>query len=362
MPKTSPTLVVHGVLNPRAVSQVILLERTLTGTVSISDTVFDVLDPIVSAGGIAVSGATVEVVDSTGKAVRGVEDRTVTPNGEGAGVYRVPIPGNALVLGAAYQLRVRTLQGEELTATTRIPGGPASPSGGITRVFNRDHDMLGVQWNAAPGARTYAVRIESPFGPFFLFTDSVSFRTTGDLRNLFSGSLEHVFVPGFRQDMLVAAVDANFYDYYRTNNDPFTGAGIISRVTGGLGLFGSMTTVSSGTISVTADQTEPIEGRFRLTPASVDQNTPTTLTLYVESPPARADQPAALSGHYLLGGSPVRGDGIVGTLRGPDVSLALLANQLSGDTVDVFVGELTGDTLRGAYQKGGRSAVFVRSP
>ncbi len=71
-------------------------------------------------------------------------------------------------------------------------------------------------------------------------------------------------MPGFHQDILVAAVDSNFYDYYRTNNDPFTGAGIISRINGGLGLFGSLVTLTNGTLTVIADQTEPIEGRFRI--------------------------------------------------------------------------------------------------
>ena len=59
---------------------------------------------------------------------------------------------------------------------------------------------------------------------------AISSRTTSSISSF----------PGFRQDVLVAAVDSNFYDYYRTNNDPFTGAGIISRLTGGLGLFGSL--------------------------------------------------------------------------------------------------------------------------
>jgi hypothetical protein len=162
--------------------------------------------------------------------------------------------------------------------------------------------------------------------------------------------------------MLVAAIDSNFYDYYRTQNDPFTGSGIISRVTGGLGMFGALVTINTGTVTVTADQTEPIEGRFRLTPTSTDLTVPTQFTLYIESPAAKADAPAALSGRYVLGNSTTRGDGILGTQLGPDVSIVLLNAQLAGDTVDVFTGELAGDTLRGAYQKKGTHAVFVRTP
>src|SRR4029079_6350333 len=194
----------------------------------IPDTSFDSADPIVSAGGIPISGAIAEIIDSTGRVFRGVEDRTVNQNGKGAGVYRFPIAGNALVLGARYQLHVRTPTNEELTAFTRVPRPTTRLFGGVTRTFNRDHDGLFTQVNRAPLARSYAVRIESPFGPFFLFTDSLAFRITGDLRNLFAENFQRVLVPGFRQDAIIAAVDSNFYDYYRTNNDPFTRAGIIT--------------------------------------------------------------------------------------------------------------------------------------
>ncbi|MGH7616153.1 MAG: DUF4249 family protein [Gemmatimonadaceae bacterium] len=363
IPKTTATVVVHGVLNPSAPNQVILVERTLTGAVQIPDTTFDASDPIVSAGGVAVSNATVEIIDSSGRVTQGVEDRSVPANnGKGAGVYRVPIPGPGIVLGARYRLHIHTAEGEDVTASTLVPRPATRLSNGLTRTFNRDHDFIVAGWGAAPLTRAYAVRIESPFGPFFLFTDSLTFRTNGDLRNLFSSDLQRVFIPGFHQDMLIAAVDSNFYDYYRTNNDPFTGAGIISRINGGLGMFAALVTLNTGTITVTADQTEPIEARFRLAPTSNDPSIPTQLTLYIESPPAKADAPAALSGRYQLGNSTTRGDGIIGQLRGPDVSLALLSGQLAGDTVDVFIGELAGDTLRGTYQKLRTPALFIRAP
>jgi hypothetical protein len=363
VPRTRPSVVVHGVLNPSAANQVILVEKTLTGAIDIPDTSFDASSPIASAGGIPIGGATVEIIDSAGRVTRGIEDGTIaTFPPRSTGVYRVPLAGTSLVLGARYQLHIHTPDGADVTASTRIPKPSVRVGGGLTRIFNRDHDMIATQWPAAAATRAYAVRIESPFGPFFLFTDSLSFRTTGDLRNLFSSDLERVFIPGFRQDIMVAAIDSNFYDYYRTNNDPFTGAGIISRVNGGLGMFGALVSINTGTITVTADQTLPIEGRFRLTPTTSDVTTPTQFTLYVESPAAKADAPAALSGRYLLGNSTTRGDGIVGQLRGPDVNLVLLNGQLAGDTVDVFIGELAGDTLRGSYQKLGTKAVFIRTP
>lgn len=360
IPSTAPKVVVHSVLNPLANEQVVLVERTLTGSVTIPDTVFDALDPIFTGGGIPVNGAIVEIIDSTGRVYRGVEDKRADEESRGTGVYRVPLRGNAIVLGGRYELRVRTTENEELRAFTRVPRPASRFLGGLTRTFNRDHDILIAQWARVPSARSYAVRIESPYGPFFMFTDSTAFRITGDLRNLFAGELQRVFIPGFRQDMTIAAVDSNFYDYYRTGNDPFTGAGIISRVEGGLGMFGSIAQLTTGTVTVVADQTQPVEGRFRLVPQTFDPEIPTQVTLYVESEAARSDLPTALSGRYLLGGSTTRGDGLLGKMIGQRLWLALIANQLAGDTTDVFEGELVGDTLRGAYWKRGTEATFVR--
>jgi len=362
IPKTTPTIVVHSVLNPLFAEQIVLVERTLTGSVNIPDTNYDAADPILSGGGSPVSDATVEITDPNGVVYVGVEDRKLRDDGKGAGVYRVPLRGSSFVFGGRYTLHIRAPTGEEVSAATRVPSGLGRSTNGLTRTLNRDHDALLALWPANESARSYAVRIESPFGPFFLFTDSTAMRISGDLRNVFAGELQRVFVPGFRQEMFVAAVDSNFYDYYRTNNDPFTGAGIISRVNGGLGLFGSLVNVSTGTITVTADQTEPIEGRFSLVPATSNPNLPTQLLLYVESPAAKAGLPAALSGRYTIGNTITRGDGLIGRMLDGDVTLALVANQLAGDTVEVWEGQLKGDTLRGVYRSSGIEAVFVKTP
>jgi hypothetical protein len=362
VPRTEAGVVVHAVLSTSAANQVVLLERTLSGAANIPDTSFDSSDPIVSAGGIPISGATVEITDSLGKVVRGIEDRTVLSTGKGAGVYRVQIAGPALVLGGRYQLHIRTTAGEDVTATTRIPRADVRSTGGLTRTLNRDHDVLAVQWTAIQAARTYAVRIESPYGPFFLFTDSTHIRMTGDLRNLFADDLQHVFMPGFRQDIVIAAVDSNFYDYYRTNNDPFTGSGIINRINGGIGLFGAFVTLNSGTLTVIADRTEPVEGRYRLSaPASSGAASPTgDMTLYLESKAARSDLPNALSGRYTATNGRV--DGVIGEQLGQNITLSLLNNQLAGNHFDNFTGVLRGDTLTGTFERNGGTAVFIRTP
>src|SRR3954465_7767464 len=61
---TTPTMVVHGVLNPSANDQIILVERTLTGAIDIPDSQhFDAADPIVTAGGVPIRDANVEIID-----------------------------------------------------------------------------------------------------------------------------------------------------------------------------------------------------------------------------------------------------------------------------------------------------------
>ena len=110
--------------------------------------------------------------------------------------------------------------------------------------------------------------------------------------------------------------------------------------------------VSSGTLNVVADQTEPIEGRYRLSGRPFNEDVPVTLTLYLESKSSRADVPDALSGRFTtaISSNP---KGVLGEQAGVNIALVLVANQLAHDTIDVFVGELAADgrTLSGSFQR-----------
>jgi hypothetical protein len=122
-----------------------------------------------------------------------------------------------------------------------------------------------------------------------------------------------------------------------------------------------MVTLNSGTVTVIADQTEPIEGRFRVNAATGDAASfISTVNLYVESPPAKGQTTTALSGRYTLGGPNARSDGLIGRMNGTTVSFAVLANQLAGDTVDVFTGTLDGTTLSGKFKRRTGEVVFVK--
>jgi len=359
VPKTQAFLVVHGVLNTSAADQIVLVERSLTGAVDIKNTNFNPNEPIASDGGVPVTGATAELIGPTGLIVTAVEDRLVTQNATGSGVYRFRVGGASLLRGRTYRLHVRTREGEDLTATTTIPAA-TTPSQMPIRSFNRTQDTLMLTWPAAQQTRSYAARIETPFGPFFLFTDSLFLRLTGDLRNLFADDLPRVLIPGFEQGVLIAAVDSNFYDYYRTQNDPFTGSGIISRVQGGVGFFGSLVPVVRQVLDVTAVRQQPIESRFvyLTSPPGAARPAANDLNLYIESPSLRSDVPSAISGKYTT--PLLRTDGVLGSQAGSRVTLALLANQSAFDTITVFSGELRGDTLVGSFGDRPGPAVFVR--
>ena len=364
IPQPPRGLALHGVLSATASTQAVLLERTRNGSVDYTGGILDPVDPIVSARGTAESGATVRIVTPAGDTLLATEDADRLGDGRGSGVYRFTLPGAALQRAAAYDLAIVTRTGETLTARTSVPGGnPAMTA--TQRVFDRASDTVYVQWPAVSGARAYFVRIESPYGPRTFFTESATLRLTGTLRNPDATGLPRMFLPGFLQSVTVSAVDANYYDWYRTHNNSVTGEGLINRVRGGIGVFGSVVRLTYERWDVTAPQTDPESGTFDFDGSAFDRaSTPNlTLSLWVESRSARSDQPDVISGRYykrpVLGARGCQVCGLLGTVRDGHVTLALLEDWFAHDTADVFTGEIRGDTLIGNYRFTG-PARFVR--
>jgi hypothetical protein len=153
----------------------------------------------------------------------------------------------------------------------------------------------------------------------------------------------------------VAAVDSNFFDYYRTRNDPFTGSGIINNLSGGIGLFGAAVNIGSRTVDVVQDPREPaFEGLWDavVSPRRVVE----VFRVYVET----AGEPAALSGWYARDRASGTLEGLVGTRTNGRVVLEFLANQAAVDTVGVFSGEQRGDSLVGTFSGVTGRVVFLR--
>jgi hypothetical protein len=367
VPRTEARLAMHGVLSASAPTQVVLLERTRNGSVYPLAPSFDLADPVVSDAGIAETGALVRMTTPGGQTLLAREDNTVRADGKGFGIYRFALPGAALARNGTYRLVVQTYAGENLTAETSVPAGVAA-NVAEQRVFDRARDTVVIEWAAAPGARSYLVRIETPYGPRSFFTDSTRVRLTGELRNVGVDALPRVFIPGFPQAVTVSAVDSNYYDWYRTHNDVVSGTGLVSRVLGGLGVFGSLVRLRFQDFRVVAPQPEPTAGLFRFvgTPAEQSSTPFLGLQLYVESHAARTDQADALSGRFERRtgfGQPADPiNGLLGTVRDGRIELAFLGNWSAKDTLEIFTGDIRGDTIVGVYRGFGGLVHFVRQP
>lgn len=340
----APSIVVHGVLNPDADEQVILVESSLTGRVQIDSSVkFDVADPIRTAGGSPISGADVRLrTDADTIGVRARETFTIRG---GTGRYTVPREALAIRPGQRYRLAIRTVDGRTVTGETVVPGPLPDWVAGRAIVptpvgFTRERDTLRLAWNPVNGARTYAVRVETPFGPWALFSDSLQFALAGTLRNFFAPGLPSVFLPGFRQTLSVTAIDRNFYDYNRSGNDPFGGSGLISSVSGGLGLFGSMVVLVRRDVNVSAVDRLPLDAAWTGVSATGQS---VTLDLWVDVANASA---SSLTGRQR---SPERF--VLGIQQTETVRLAILSTLSSADTAAYFVGRLLGDSLVGSWDR-----------
>jgi hypothetical protein len=363
IPRTDAKVALHAVLSATAPVQVMLLERTRSGAVNLVAPPFELENPFVNDAGIAEPGALATLVTPSGQTIVGSED--LTPGGSGAGIYRFQLPGELLERNAPYQLTVITTKGERLTAETSVPNGVAAAYRDL-QTFDRGGDPLHLEWARAPGARAYMVRVETPFGPRTFFTQDTTARLAGDLRNADISSLPHVFIPGFPQAITVSAVDSNFYDWFRTHNDELSGTGLINRVEGGLGVFGSLVRLKFDSLDVVAAQTDPVSGIFDFigTPAEQASAPYLRLDVYVESKAARSDQSDVLSGRYArqvrLGDVGCSVCGLLGTRKGKNVQLIFLTDWFASDTAEILDGELHGDTIIGTYHAHGGFGRFLR--
>jgi hypothetical protein len=364
------TPIVQAVLNPSTSDQFILLEQTLTGRVNVSGaTSPDPAEPILMGGGVPITDAYVVVFDQNGDSAIAQERRTdpgsfyhTGGGGKGAGVYAFfnyhpnvgpldPPPGPwflRVVRGGRYHLLVRHAFGRDVTASTTVPDALASTLI-QTRTYNRDRDTLTLTLPPARFAKRYAVRIQTPYGPFELFTAELEYRVRGDVRNTAAKRRPLAFVPGFTEEIALGAVDTNYFDFFRTSNDSITGRGLVEHVTGGSGVFGSYSPLDRLTLHVIADVNEPVEGRW------VDASG-RSLRLWVNEKSGALNQ---LSGSYgFVGGSTT---GVLGLLEGTSMSLVFLSGQTLADTAFTVRGTWSGTTITGT-RNDGSTISFTRAP
>jgi len=353
VPEQPTRLVVHAVLNPFVLNYRVLVEELATGQINIDGRIgADSLDPIVSGGGIPVRDAVVFIREVSPPALdtaKGIEDARVRSDGKGQGVYRFQNAGPPLFAPRTNQQLIQRARRYELIVewrgqtvrgftTVPLPDRLVFRDFGLQR-FNKDRDTLLLLWPTAQFTKRHALRAVTPYGPFLLFSDRDTLRVLGSLRNVFARDLPNVFIPGFRQEISTAAVDTNYFDYYRSSNNPFTGTGLINHLEGGVGLFGSIVPLDIRRLDVTADQTGPIEGLYL---GEAQQS----IDLYLGD--NLGNDRRFASGSLRRGGSR---NGFVGSATSDGrLSLAILRGDYANDTLFVFNGRVTGDSLTGGSE------------
>jgi hypothetical protein len=263
-----------------ALAQYVVVERSITGTATIPDQ-DSLRGP--PRPPLPISGASVVVTRDDGDSLVFAEIVDTL------GVYRVDWTEAAgfLIQGREYRLRVTTPGGRTVRGRMRIPFAPVvtglPPEGAR---FNRDRDTLAVGWSGALFSKGVYLQVRprdvSKIVRMVLFTDSSTFLIPGRLPfPLPSDSMPpDVWIAGTRATLTVAAMDSNFFRFFRTGNDPFTGSGFANTLEGGLGVFGAMVPVNR-TYSVVGDSDHPWEGRYRLTGDVQGISFDDTLTLFV---------------------------------------------------------------------------------
>nr|MCU0634179.1 DUF4249 domain-containing protein [Gemmatimonadaceae bacterium] len=246
--------------------------------------------------------------------------------------------------GQRYRLRVRTPDNREVTGETLVPSAPAGWVRGAGLAprpvtFDRSRDTVRLSWAPSADARTYGIRVETPNGPWFLFSDSTRFALSGSLRNFFVPGLPSVWYPGFRQTLVVVAEDRNFFDYNRSGNDFFGGTGLISSVRGGIGLFGSLLVLETRVVTVTDRDGAPLDARWVGVSARGDT---VEYELWVETAGSTA---SSVSGRVRSATSAFA----IGILQGETLRLASLSTISARDTVAFFTGRVFTDSIVGTY-------------
>ena len=346
---TEGGIVVHAVLNPSVCAQLVFVEELLTGDRG-RDVGGDGTDEIRRAGGIPVTDAVVAIRRHGSDSAFG-RQRTLT-DGQGSGVYeftsdRCPGSGaNRLAVsgGDTYELSVTTPGGRRVTGRTRIPRPTATPVHVGPRPYNVDVDSFRIETRPAEFASRYILSVNNTrWGAISLRIETSSALVRGQVEYVDDFEQADVFWPGMMQRVVLAATDENYGDYVTTWSDPLTGRGQVHGVTGGFGLFGSVSPLGSILLDVSADEDHQIEGRWERT-EPLDTRLPyPILRLYVddggslsvngETPLVGSLQPDAVGERVPL-------DGWI--TRGGSVRLRLLSGALQPVELQ---GELSGETL-----------------
>ncbi|MFQ5705285.1 MAG: hypothetical protein ACE5HT_14845 [Gemmatimonadales bacterium] len=324
VPQGDPTVIVQAVMRPDLTQQFVVLERSFTGDIDPQD--FEIGDiPTEGFPRIPIESALVQVsnLDMPGDPCGATVDFPNKPQAFGLfklpGVYWGPPSCPTMRPGDRLMLWVETPDGEVVTGTTQVPGmngaslnvaGRSTMFGGSdTAVFNRDTDTLRVNVQAAVGrllqievlriGELNAISGEDLDEGVKVLADTTAIALPGDLIDAFEpGDGDDIFRGGRIYVMTVSLTDLNFFDFTRSRSSQFTGRGFINRLTGGIGVFGSLVATSTTLLTV-ADIDDPREGVYRLSGRVQGIVVDVTLTVYLARSLDSTEFSAFLDGSWL---------------------------------------------------------------
>ena len=329
IPLGETVVVVHAVMRPDQPQesygrQFAVVEKSLTGTIdypySIAGTV-----PVGGSPPIPIEGTTVYVTNLD-YSTDDCSDTTVFSVFSGdyrlpdmRGVYWSQAYCPSMRSGDQLELVIETPEGDKVRGVTRLPGiehasftvaGDSLPFGtdSVTTV-NRDRDTIRVHVDPIAGRllqidmlRVGLLDIIPGWDEYTtarLLVDTVSVQLPGDLADVFArGEGDDLLRAGRDYIMSVALTDTNYYDFTRSRNNSYTGRGFINRLSGGVGVFGSLVATSTR-LHVIGDFDDPRDGVYQLrgTVQGVDVNA--TLTAYAYRSSDTTELSAFLDGDWL---------------------------------------------------------------
>jgi hypothetical protein len=303
--------------------QFIVVERSFTG--DIEDVFLGYTIPTDGAPAVPIRVATVQVTnvdlpdDPCGSPVGFVEDINDPEVEERFGVYWAPAGCPTMRPGDSLELMVETLDGEVVTGAALVTGmnsaslsvlGETVPFGSDTVItFNRDRDILRLNVEPIAG-RLLQIGVfrvgqldmangEDVWPGARIHADTMDLAIPGDLVDAGGWSDGgDVFRAGRDYLMVAAVTDASYYDFSRSHSNRFTGRGFLNRLSGGVGVFGSLAAASLP-LRVIGEFDDEREGEYWLRGAVQGINVDAILTVYAVRSADETEASALLTGDWV---------------------------------------------------------------
>jgi hypothetical protein len=373
IPLGNAVVVVHGVMRSDEANQFIVVERSFTG--DIEDVFLGYAIPSDGAPASPIRGATVQVTnvdfpdDPCGNPVSFVEETGDPEMVERPGVYWAPAGCPTLNPGDSLELVVETPEGETVTGAALVTAmeqasltvlGETVPFGADTVItFNRDRDILRLEVEPIAG-RMLQVGVfrvgeldmfygEDIWPGARIHADTMSLAIPGDLVDAGGWSDGgDVFRAGRDYLMTVAVVDLNYYDFSRSSSNKYTGRGFLNRLSGGIGVFGSLA-AHSLPLRVLGEFDDEREGVYWLRGVVQGVSVDAYLTVFTTRSAEDTEVSALLTGDWFWRGpagegttswQPLQIDRLAfeGTLKGN--SFRLVAHQPESEIVRITVARI----------------------